>query len=503
MTTTSLHLTEIADLDAWRAIQARIMAATGLRMGLWTSDHASGGPERLLPEPMVPPACQYVQMDKSRRERCEQFHRSVRAEVQRRRRASCQTCPFGIQYMAVPLTGEGVLAGHWEGGYVALPGPARVPDASLDPGTWLSALAQTPHRNEGEIGAALELLELLWNQVVGCQAQKGRRRAQVLQLVGHEVSRTLDASRSLDATFDRFVHLVTQALGAPIGVLLLVERHSGDLVVRASTGLGAEAIPNTRARHGEGVAGRVLATGEAVVSNDAQADTRFQFQHPPFATVQSIMGIPVRLNREVVGVLDIASYAPQAFLEDDVTLARDLVGLLEGVLAYDAALALPAADMDAITISLKAVTASMRHELGTDSLLEQIMDLITKVMRTATGALFLVDEARQELRMKCSRGIEDGRVAETVRIGEGVVGWVAQTGEPLYVPIVSEDSRYLQVRDDLRSELAVPLLANGQVIGVIDVGSIHHHFFSEDEIQILTILASLAVLALRAERASV
>lgn len=494
MTTTSLHLTELADLEAWKAIQTRIMAATGLRMGLWTAE-----PERLLPEPLLPPACQYVQMDKSRRERCEQFHRSVRSDVQRRRSASCQTCPFGIQYMAVPLTGDGVMAGHWEGGFVAVPGPARVPDASLDPSTWLSALAQTPHRNETEIWAALELLELLWNQVVGCQAQRGRRRAQVLQLVGHEVSRTLDASRSLDATFERFVYMVTQALGAPIGVLLLIERVSGDLVVRASTGLGPEAIPNTRARLGEGVAGRVLESGEAVVSNDVPSDPRFQFQHAPFATVQSIIGMPVRLNREIVGVLDIASYAPQAFSDDDVTLVRDLVALVEGVLAYDAAVAIPAADMDAITISLKAVTASMRHELGTDSLLEQIMDLITKVLRTATGAIWLLDG--QELRVKCSRGLD--RVSEPVRMGDGVVGWVAQTGEPLYVPILGVDSRYVQVREDLRSELAVPLLADGKVIGVIDVGSIHHHFFSEDEIQILTILASLAVLALRAERASV
>ena len=88
MSPRALRLDEIADLQAWRALQARVAEVTALRLGLWDEDA-----NRVLPPPMPPPACQYVLSDPGRQERCEQFHGSVRAEVRRRRRPTCATCP--------------------------------------------------------------------------------------------------------------------------------------------------------------------------------------------------------------------------------------------------------------------------------------------------------------------------------------------------------------------------------------------------------------------------
>ena len=58
-----------------------------------------------------------------------------------------------------------------------------------------------------------------------------------------------------------------------------------------------------------------------------------------------------------------------------------------------------------------------------------------------------------------------------LRVGEGITGWVARHGKPARVGDVTQDPRYVCVRRDVRSELAVPLEVHGEVRGVINVDS--------------------------------
>ncbi len=86
-----------------------------------------------------------------------------------------------------------------------------------------------------------------------------------------------------------------------------------------------------------------------------------------------------------------------------------------------------------------------------------------------------------------------------VPVGEGIIGWVAQYGEPALVPDVRRDSRYLEIVSDTRSELCVPLSAGALVIGVLNMESPELNAFTEDDVQLLSTLAgNLAVLVERA-----
>ena len=76
-----------------------------------------------------------------------------------------------------------------------------------------------------------------------------------------------------------------------------------------------------------------------------------------------------------------------------------------------------------------------------------------------------------------------------LRIGEGITGWVARTGKPARVGDVAKDPRYVLLRPEVRSELAVPLEVSGEVRGVLNVDSDQPNAFSAEDQELLEALA--------------
>jgi hypothetical protein len=347
----ALQLEDLADLEVWRALQARIAEVTALRLGLWDEDA-----QRVLPPPMPPPACQYVLSEPDRRERCEQFHGAVRAEVRRRQRVTCKTCPFGVQYVALPIIGEGLLAGHWEGGFVVAPGPPAQPDGSLDEQTWFAALAVTPHRTRNEVEAALGLLELLHQPLLQAVALRERRRDQVAQLVGYELGRTLDATHSPADALRQCMHLASQVMGAAMAVVYLCNRNSGELFPAAceAPAGGAQAAPM---QVNSDFVGHVFRTGKSLLVADLRARPELRLTESLFEKARAVMATPVHSEGAIVGVFALASYAPGAFGIDDLGLAERLGELVEGLLQRDllAELAGPDATGDEVRALIEAL----------------------------------------------------------------------------------------------------------------------------------------------------
>src|SRR6266850_1671321 len=93
------------------------------------------------------------------------------------------------------------------------------------------------------------------------------------------------------------------------------------------------------------------------------------------------------------------------------------------------------------------------------------------------------------LEILASEGLPEGAAELKLRVGEGITGWVARTGKPARVGDVSQDSRYVMLRQDIRSELAVPLEVNGELRGVLNVDSERHDAFSAEDQELLEALA--------------
>ncbi|NCO50855.1 MAG: GAF domain-containing protein [Deltaproteobacteria bacterium] len=131
---------------------------------------------------------------------------------------------------------------------------------------------------------------------------------------------------------------------------------------------------------------------------------------------------------------------------------------------------------------------------------EEILPLILQLSRDIFGfenaIIRLLDAQTRELLTIASFGYPED--AETVRIklGEGVMGHVALTGQPLLVKDVEREPSYIGGIRGARSELAVPLISKGRVIGVFNVESCQPQAFSVDDIAPLLTLAGLAAVAI-------
>ena len=136
--------------------------------------------------------------------------------------------------------------------------------------------------------------------------------------------------------------------------------------------------------------------------------------------------------------------------------------------------------------------------------MKSVDDICWNIAKTAIGELgfvdcvvYLMNEAHSELIQRAAHGNKNPGEREildpiVIPVGEGIVGSVAKTGVLERVEDTRDDKRYI-LDDSFRcSELAVPILREGIVIGVLDSEHPEPHFFSDEDVKLLTTIAALA-----------
>jgi len=115
-----------------------------------------------------------------------------------------------------------------------------------------------------------------------------------------------------------------------------------------------------------------------------------------------------------------------------------------------------------------------------------------RLMQASSCSVVLINPTNGFLEIQASQGLPENAEALKLRIGEGLTGWVAQTGKPARVGDVTKDKRYIMLRPEVRSELAVPLEVNNEVRGVLNVDVDRLDAFTEDDQELLESLAAQA-----------
>lgn len=115
-----------------------------------------------------------------------------------------------------------------------------------------------------------------------------------------------------------------------------------------------------------------------------------------------------------------------------------------------------------------------------------------RLMQASSCSVVLINPTNGFLEIQASQGLPENAEALKLRLGEGLTGWVAQTGKPARVGDVTRDKRYIMLRPEVRSELAVPLEVNNEVRGVLNVDADRPDAFTEDDQELLESLAAQA-----------
>jgi diguanylate cyclase (GGDEF)-like protein len=148
----------------------------------------------------------------------------------------------------------------------------------------------------------------------------------------------------------------------------------------------------------------------------------------------------------------------------------------------------------------KAVASTLNMRQILDILLKRLSELL----RAQNWTLYLLDEKRQELNFEVVVGLDDGSLSDIrIKLGEGIAGTVAKTGEPILVPErVHKDTRFSSRVDDMtgfvtQSLICLPLKIEGQVLGVIElINPEDRSLFDDRFLPVLSILSDFMAIAI-------
>ncbi len=129
--------------------------------------------------------------------------------------------------------------------------------------------------------------------------------------------------------------------------------------------------------------------------------------------------------------------------------------------------------------------------------LQLIVREAVRLMRASSGSVVLLNPTTGRLEILASQGLPENAAGLELRVGEGITGWVAREGRAARVGDVTTDARYVKLRDEVRSELAVPLEVEGAARGVLNVDSDRPEAFSAEDQALLEALASQAARAIQ------
>jgi sigma-B regulation protein RsbU (phosphoserine phosphatase) len=165
-----------------------------------------------------------------------------------------------------------------------------------------------------------------------------------------------------------------------------------------------------------------------------------------------------------------------------------------------------ATEVEALYQASRSLALSLEPEVIGKNLVKTLDELLgyefASVHLLDDQEQFLVHLAISQKAQSLENYIGDQEVnrSKKIRLGAGLVGWVAQHGESVRIGDVTKDQRYLATFKNIRSELCVPLRARGKLIGVINIQSTQVDAYTERDENLLTALANSAAIALENAR---
>jgi phosphoserine phosphatase RsbU/P len=310
--------------------------------------------------------------------------------------------------------------------------------------------------------------------------------------LGREVTSVLD----LNELLPKIPQLIARLTKFTAFAVYLLDSKKNELTIAYSVGYPEDIARTLRVAVGHGLVGAAVAEGRPLLVNDVDADPRYVAIVPGS---RAELVVPLRRKGRVIGALNLLSDKAGQFSETDEAVLRQFAAHV-AVAIENARLFEQEREHTSTLEALAEIAREFAAILNLDELLTRIANLTRRVIDYRTFGILLLNEETQELEMKVAVRYGDKVTVPRVKLGTGLVGYAALHKESVNVPDVSADPRYLKVVDDARSELVIPLLLKDRCIGVFDLESPELDAFAKTHVEILTLLASQAAVAIENAR---
>ncbi len=310
------------------------------------------------------------------------------------------------------------------------------------------------------------------------------------------LANTLNATLDLQTLMHRTADLVRAVIDYRIFAILLLNERTNDLRMRFQIGHTPE-IERLKIRVGQGVVGRAAEQHESILLEDVRLEKNYISANPD---VRSELAVPLIIKNRVIGVIDLQAEQVGYFRPDDRRLleltASRVAQAIENARLYTRVA------RQAQTLSvLNEIAREVTSILDLDPLLERIGELLRRIIDYQMFSVLLLNEREQVLETQYA--VRFGHTvtpSEKVPLDRGLVGTAVRERRLIHTGDVRKDARYFLVNPETRSEMAVPLIYKGKLIGVLDLEHVRVNYFNEDHQRTLLTLASQIAVAIENAR---
>jgi sigma-B regulation protein RsbU (phosphoserine phosphatase) len=306
----------------------------------------------------------------------------------------------------------------------------------------------------------------------------------------------LNTTLDLQTLLQRTADLVRAVIDYRIFAIMLLNDRTSDLRMRFQIGHTPEA-ERIRIRMGKGIVGQAAQTREAVLVNDVSKAENYINVHPG---VRSELAVPLIVKNRLIGVIDIQSEQLNYFQPEHLHLLK-LTASRIGQAIENARLYTRVSRQAQTLQVLNEISREFTSILDLESLLERIGTLLRRIIDYQMFSVWIVNEREHVLENRFAlRFGERFYTEEKLPLDRGLVGVAIAERRLIHAPDVRKDPRYHMFNPETRSEMTMPLIYKGKVIGILDIEHTRAHFFNEDHERALATLAAQIAISIENAR---
>lgn len=312
-----------------------------------------------------------------------------------------------------------------------------------------------------------------------------------------DVSGELELGKLLQSLLERAVSLL-QVSG---GELALVESRTGELIIAASHQMGTDAV-GTRMEPGEGAMGQAAQARKTLVIPNYQAWRQRSTKYTQ-DVIQSVMCVPLLAGDRLVGVIAVVHRDEHHAFTPGDELLLDLFGRQAAVAVENARLFQAEKSRGEEQKALLDTMRDLSSQLELGKVLQAVLERAVSLLNVTGGELAIFHEETRQLEIVASHSMDESSVGSRMGLGEGAMGRVAETHEPLLIPRYQdwEHRSPSYTQDTVQTVMASPLIMGERLVGVIaTVHSDPGRAFDQEDLRLLSLFAPQAAIAIENAR---